>query len=1193
MKYSFETNSFKTKTRKILQFLLATAFLLLCTAFAIADDFNFAVITDTNIGIGSIVLAKQSDAVVSSIIHSPQKIDFVIHLGNMVAGSSSTTAEDAEKMWQEYNQKIVSQLSDKQIGILLIANQQDKANVASENNYINMFKSTKHDFASSAAVKENYAFVYKDNLFIVLQYDKNIDKSWLKEQLEKNYQTVDHVFVFSVNEFAAIAKEKTAAISCNNCNELFAALDSYSNKYGNKITLFTSSSQVYFKGDYKGYDVVSVGAIDEPHTIIGVNERQKAVYSVVAVNDKNKIIYGVEEPFDHWFYECRNLPLIQPKGYDKFNGIITGCQQIEGESEDGKGINKKYGLTQSPCIIPPQFEGYEEYTRKRGLNINSFNEKHPEYDAIILEASQKFNVPFELIKAIIMEESGGNPFPSKESLGGKICNKNGCLCNEQGYCGLMGTGLDYVCLTQAECNKEAFIKGSVKDQIFAGTAILQRIIKKKSCKLDNKNLLEDINNPQYIMHLFGCYGKGIADNKEYCEREKKPCGYPVFLRRAMQKNGKPLEKITPIDIATVTTTANAIVHSYIKEIKLDLCKKGVINDQITHPINQNLIAVQGQSALAKVGVAKGVSTVYYLTPNFRIPIDNSLNDYKTIREAATQLVTEINDCRSHGNNVENCFSISINNQKYKTLGITADNLLCKENKLDKFIYDSIENMKTCSKLINKKCSINIPLQYPGDAKLDENEIAFVFSSADEKTTLVSVFVNNILYTTDKISGSLALFEDLIAQPEFKDVKNATILLQYDKYQFKRSILAFTFENKNTNLDENKEENKDYNYQFALRDKIISFVFDQDNKLSFFSDKLTQPYIAFAEAQQQEIEELQNLKKGFKLCYLSRNTMYANSMFDATAEDTAYYEKNLRYPTRLRNLVYRFALLFDISQAIPHTSIVVSDLQKAEKTVLVKFNKPSTPVKYYTLFFSADKNSLELPTNELMKKDSVMKIILDPSTAKTASVDDYTLPGNEIIAGRLYYNFIENMYFIAITVDDESKQYYFAVAGMSVNNKEPNNVDADQKLEIVEGSSADDLAPMPPEVVVIEGNIAADEYEEQEEEQEEINSNIIIAAPMQGKITAALDSVIDNSNPNYLLTDLDGYFAVIYENKADASLKLTKENCNTENNCQLVSAVLPENKDRFEIEFNGLNDDTKYMVVVYAVDTSGNYLEIAK
>ncbi|MBI5393008.1 hypothetical protein HZA96_04000 [Candidatus Woesearchaeota archaeon] len=1154
---------FGAKTRKVLQFYLVYAlFLLLSAAFVTADNINFAIITDTNVGIGSIVLAEQTDAVVNSIIHSPQNIDFVIHLGNMVAGSSAATADDAEKMWNEYNQKVIKQLQDKNIGLLLIANKQDKANAALESNYINLFNSATHDFVSSAAAKDNYAFVYKNNLFIVLQYDKNIDKSWLKEQLENNYQSVDHVFVFYPNEFVAIAKEKTTSLVCNNCNDLFSALDAYSNKFGNKVTLFTASSQVYYKGNYKGYDIVSVGAIDEPHTIIGTNERQKAVYAVVKINDKDTVIYGVEEQFDHWFYECRNLPLIQPAGYDKFKGMIAGCQQITGDK-------KTNDIIQSPCIIPPQFEGYDQFAKARGLIVESFNEKHPEYDSIILEASQRFNMPFELIKAIVMEESGGNPFPSKQSLGGTTCNENGCLCNQQGFCGLMGTGLNYVCLTPSECNKQAFMDGNPRDQIFAGTSILRRIIDKKQCKLDNKNLLDDVNNPQYIMHLFGCYGKGSADNKEYCERENKPCGYPVFLRRAMQKSAKPLEKITPADIAAVTTDANAIVHSYIKYIKLNLCKNGVINDQIAHPIIQST-AAQSQSALAKVGIAQGVSTVYYLTPNFRVNMDNAFTDYKTIREAATQLVTEVNDCRSRGNTVENCFAININNQKYKTLGITVDNQLCKESQLDKFIYDSIENMKTCSRLSLKKCQMIIPQQYPGEAKLDENAIAFVFSSVDGKTILIEASVNNILHTADKITGSLALFEDFIAQPEFKDMKNATILLKYDKYQSKHNILSFND-----------------NHNFVSKDKIIPFVFNQDNKLTFFSDKLAQPYFSFAEAQQQEIDDMQKLKKGFKLCYLSKNTLYAKGMFDTSPEDIAYYENNLRYPTKLRALVYRFALLFDVSQAIPHTAIAAADLQKAEKTVLVKFDKPTTPVKYYTLFFSNEKNILEKPANELKDKENVQKIILDPSAAKTVSVADYSLLGDEIVIGKLYYNIQENMYFLAVAVDNELKQYYFTIAAMSVNNKEPNNIDADQKLNVIEGFSIDDLPPASPEIVIIEGaSISAADIN-----QEEIESNVALAAPLQGSIAVAWDSVADNSNLNYLLADLDGYFVVMHEDKVNTSLKLTKDNCNTANNCQFVSAVLPDNKDRFETVFAGLDDANNYMVVVYAVDTSGNYLEI--
>ncbi|MFH1440158.1 MAG: GDSL-type esterase/lipase family protein [Candidatus Woesearchaeota archaeon] len=136
-------------------------------------------------------------------------------------------------------------------------------------------------------------------------------------------------------------------------------------------------------------------------------------------------------------------------------GNETSITQATAEAKECKNLQ---GIQQ----LPDKIEGRDVYN---SLNIDTYQQfldRIRPYEQFIREASDKYDIEPELIRAVMYIESGGNVYAG------------GSLCNPSGYCSLMQTKISKCAgMPDSECDVEKFKAGSSKDSIFAGTSHLK------------------------------------------------------------------------------------------------------------------------------------------------------------------------------------------------------------------------------------------------------------------------------------------------------------------------------------------------------------------------------------------------------------------------------------------------------------------------------------------------------------------------------------------------------------------------------------------------------------------------------------------------------------------------------------------------------------------------------------------------
>lgn len=167
------------------------------------SKFSFIVLSDSNGGGGSINQPQAFQDIIQEIANSSDKPDFVIHNGDMIAGTSGTSQSLAMQMWDEFERVTINPLHENNIEFFPSAGNHDASfNSALPQAYDKFWGNYENvkDFGIEGNYSKYYSFECNNSYFIILYGPKiNINQeqlSWLENEIEK-ISEYDNTFVFS------------------------------------------------------------------------------------------------------------------------------------------------------------------------------------------------------------------------------------------------------------------------------------------------------------------------------------------------------------------------------------------------------------------------------------------------------------------------------------------------------------------------------------------------------------------------------------------------------------------------------------------------------------------------------------------------------------------------------------------------------------------------------------------------------------------------------------------------------------------------------------------------------------------------------------------------------------------------------------------------------------------------------------
>lgn len=181
----------------------------------------------------------------------------------------------------------------------------------------------------------------------------------------------------------------------------------------------------------------------------------------------------------------------------------------------------------------------------------------------------------------------------------------------------------------------------------------------------------------------------------------------------------------------------------------------------------------------------------------------------------------------------------------------------------------------------------------------------------------------------------------------------------------------------------------------------------------------------------------------------------------------------------RPLAIKFASYIPDNPPEPLKGLEVFDMPKAEKSVLIKWEKSSAKdIAKYKIYSTQQSGLLERPTEELKKDSNVFVHEIDVSATQIIELEDSIIPNDcefdyqnkkcifktkdgaktFIGSNKLYYSKKSNAYFYRLNVP-EDKAYDFGATAIDRNGNEINNIEQKQKIPVIKGiKSIDDLPP---------------------------------------------------------------------------------------------------------------------------------------
>lgn len=344
---------------------------------------------------------------------------------------------------------------------------------------------------------------------------------------------------------------------------------------------------------------------------------------------------------------------------------------------------------------------YQSFGAKRDLS------KLSKFDKYIKEASDKFGVPQEFIKGIIMTESNGKTYPAK---GGKgPCDGSGyCLCNSAGYCGLMQTGhMDAKCRPSFECDWGNFQKGDegAKDQIFSGANYIKTLM---ASNLGPKN------SPDYFYWVAVGYnggpGSSMAIRKFAAQRLGIPPEQVQWKQVTLEDAKRNQEKYFP-RIPGKTQEIFYYASKVMSVVQAAAGSTAGTTDTIQQTTTQDC---SYGNVFEYVSIGK-----YYVNPSFSVDVDYSTEDYKHISDAVKELISECG--REDSDDLADC--IKDEAEGLKSIG--GGNLRFYNGPCDyaeNMVSDFVEWTDACLKSASDNCVCEIPLEYEYQKKNTDEEV---------------------------------------------------------------------------------------------------------------------------------------------------------------------------------------------------------------------------------------------------------------------------------------------------------------------------------------------------------------------------------------------------------------------------------------------------------------------------------------
>ncbi|MFO8016664.1 MAG: glucosaminidase domain-containing protein [Candidatus Woesearchaeota archaeon] len=348
-----------------------------------------------------------------------------------------------------------------------------------------------------------------------------------------------------------------------------------------------------------------------------------------------------------------------------------------------------------------------------------------EYEEHITEMNEHYDLPAGLIKGIIAVESGGDPTPFEESEDNMFCNDEGCVCNKNGYCGLMRVGpATESGLGPNECEEETckwddFIKGmeGAGDQIGAGAISLKNTIKECS-------VVPETNGDYYYwISLCYRYGEGVA--KE-------------IRSLASEREDKMAEEIKWEDITLEDAEDLAESRGWSKEFAEGMYEypsrvMAAVKRAVTREGDSMMVEAGGSPYVCEYKPVDYMKIgEYYANPSFRAETDYDPEVYSKLIRTAKEIIHECKDESSDG--LRECVKEAVDDRREIDDDLLLFNGPCDYQ--ENMISDFAEWTKACAESESDQCTCEIPLEYEYE-KEDSSEEVTISASGSGKIKITS------------------------------------------------------------------------------------------------------------------------------------------------------------------------------------------------------------------------------------------------------------------------------------------------------------------------------------------------------------------------------------------------------------------------------------------------------------------------
>ncbi len=433
---------------------------------------------------------------------------------------------------------------------------------------------------------------------------------------------------------------------------------------------------------------------------------------------------------------------------------------------------------------------------------------------------------------------------------------------------------------------------------------------------------------------------------------------------------------------------------------------------------------------------------YSINPSFKTKIDYDLNDYNKIKE----LLDFIIKCSEGGKDIETC----INKINVKDTSLKWE-LNCDKG-TEKVLYDFAEFYQDCFDSEDTNCLCRKSFEF-SDKEIQKfglvNQIYRLQLNQYKKNKRIEIAMQD-----PKLSYQINTNELSVWYP-------SDIVLAYsDKLRSINMIFSYKKEEEAQAIDEYKVLDKKeillYKNQIDNL-KRVDFVEQMDNSF-IFPNKQT---AATANLPPCHIKP----KNIYKFCVTQNKYKFM------------VYDK-LDGQVKERNPVVKFASYIPVPPPPPLTNVEVYDKLKADKSVIIKWDKSTREdvVKYNIYYGKSNLNLFEdkKALAEIKKKEGFNKKELDITKIKPIEVNKielgncefdltrkgcvYTTDKEGIVLEKekLYYSKEQNYYFYVLTIED-GIEYDFSVIAIDKNGNEIDNIK--DKLPLIKNKkSIDDLPP---------------------------------------------------------------------------------------------------------------------------------------